>query len=222
VVVIVVGVGCRVVVGLVAIVVLIVVLGAPDASDIAGELVANQASIFAAYSVVRELLVSGAVTVVSSPNVIDTVHLTAPVFQFAFIQIETRFPIFRENVAIITVTLRGPLVNDARMMATKTFTRVYNHVVNFAGVRKGDVLVAQVSGAATELVVVEPGLYVTVFPAPARFRDRGTVLFHQLVLLYRGVVMVVCHTEAIFSRGAVLVAIVTLVRVFSTCVLFTC
>ena len=40
-----VGVGCRVVVGLVAIVVLIVVLGAPDASDIAGELVANQASI---------------------------------------------------------------------------------------------------------------------------------------------------------------------------------
>ena len=30
------------------------------------------------------------------------------------------------------------------------------------------------------------------------------------------------HTEGIFSRGAVLVAIVTLVRVFSTCVLFTC
>ena len=58
--------------------------------------------------------------------------------------------------------------------------------------RKGDVLVAQVSGAAAELVAVELRLDVAVFPAPAHFRDRGTVLFRQLVLLYRGIVMVVC------------------------------
>ena len=42
---------------------------------------------FAVYSVVRELLVSGAAAVVSSTNVIDAVHLTAPVVQLAFIQI---------------------------------------------------------------------------------------------------------------------------------------
>jgi hypothetical protein len=45
-VVIVVGVSCRVVVGLVAILVLVVVLGAPDASDIAGEVVANETGIW--------------------------------------------------------------------------------------------------------------------------------------------------------------------------------
>ena len=45
-VVIVVGVSCRVVVGLVAILVLVVVRGAPDASDIAGEVVANETSIW--------------------------------------------------------------------------------------------------------------------------------------------------------------------------------
>ena len=42
---------------------------------------------FAVYSGVRELLVSGAAAVVSSTNVIDAVHLTAPVVQLAFIQI---------------------------------------------------------------------------------------------------------------------------------------
>ena len=41
----------------------------------------------AVYSVVREFLVSGAAAVVSSTNVIDAVHLTAPVVQLAFIQI---------------------------------------------------------------------------------------------------------------------------------------